>query len=126
MKALVILIAVIATSALAQDKPMTDEERTKESVAVFSGTVISNGFDKVVKGNEWWKATIRVSSVEESDGSVSTNTVMVLNIGKDTKLTPKQQVKCWCIHWYYDGEQVLYIPWPSWVKSMNEMSSTRG
>jgi len=116
MKALVILIAVLATAALAQDRPMTDEERTKESVAVFSGTVISSNFDKEVKGNEWWKAVIRVSSVEESDGSVGTNTVTVFYIGKDTKVAPKQKVKCWCIHWDYDGKRVLYIPWPSWVR----------
>jgi len=31
-----------------------DEQRTRDSVAVFTGTVVSSGFDKVVKGNDYW------------------------------------------------------------------------
>jgi hypothetical protein len=98
-----------------QDKPLTDEERSRQSLAVFTGTVISCGFDKRVKSVDYYKATIRVQSIEKPDNLLSTNTVTLI-YPTGTKIEPEQKVKCWCIHWDYDGKRVLYIPWPSSIK----------
>jgi len=114
MKMLLALF-VLATPVFAQDKPMTDAERGRESLAVFTGTVLSCGFDKHVKGHDYYKATISVESIEKSDSLLSTNTVMLI-YPTGTKIEAGQKVKCWCIHWDYDGKRVLYIPWPSWIR----------
>ena len=115
MKTLVILIVFLTTSAIAQDRPMTDKERARESVAVFTGDVVSCGFDTRVKGNDYYKATIHVIAIEKADPLLSTNTVTIL-YPTGTKIEPKQTVKCWCVHWDHDGRQFLYVPWPSWIK----------
>ena len=114
MKILLALF-ILATSVFGQDKPLTDEERTRQSLAVFTGTVISCGFDKRLKSVDYYKATLRVESIEKADSLLSTNTVTLIYF-TGTKIEPKQKVKCWCIHWDYDGKRVLSIPWPSWVK----------
>ena len=114
MKTLLVLF-IITTSVFAQDKPTTDQERTRESLAVFTGTIVSCGFDKRVKSVDYYKATISVESVEKADGLLSTNTVMLI-YPTGTKIEAKQKVKCWCIHWDYEGKRVLCIPWPSWIR----------
>jgi hypothetical protein len=112
---ILLTLFILATSVFGQDKPLTDEERAGQSLAVFTGTVVSCGFDKRVKSVDYYKATIRVESIEKADSLLSTNTVTLI-YPTGTRIEPKQKVKCWCIHWYYDGKRVLSIPWPSWIK----------
>jgi len=114
MKILLVLFTLV-TSAFAQDKPLTDEERTRASLAVFTGTVISCGFDKRVKGVDYYIAVIRVESIEKADRLLRTNPVTLI-YSAGTKIDPGQKVKCWCISWDYGGKRVLSIPRPSWMK----------
>ena len=135
MRRSLLIILLSAWSALAMEMWLSDEERFRQSDAVFTGTVTSTNLLRELQSGALCSAQIRVESVQRSYPVLETNTVIYYEqtcsvqdergFRMHGRICPGypdirvgQRMKLWCIRQTVEGyTNVLFVPSSAWAKT---------
>ena len=127
MRTLLCIILFCGCAALAEEILLSDDERTKQSTAVFTGTVVSTNFLRELKSGALCSAQIRVESIEKAHTDLKTNAIVYFEqtYSVDDKrgfhthgrtcpdypeIVVGQKIKLWCVRWTVEGHtNVLFV-----------------
>src|SRR5262245_40138721 len=129
MRTVTVILLFSLVSAFSLEWAMTDEQRTKASIAVFTGRVNSTEFVRELDSGALWRAVIKITKVNKSDGTLMTNAVVYYEqtfVGRSGEhgirthgrvcpaypnIMVSQEMKLWCTGSTIAGHtKVLFIP----------------
>ena len=134
MRTLLFIVLLSVRSAFADESLLTDEERTKRSAVVFTGTVTSTNFVRESASGALYSAQIRIESIEKSHPDLKTNTVIYyeqsysVHDARGWRLHMRvcpgypdivvgQKLKLWCDRQTVEGHtNILFVPTSSWAR----------
>ena len=134
MRTLFCILLFCGCAALADESQLSDDERTKQSAAVITGTVVSTNFLRESESGALCSAQIRVESIEKAPADLKTNVVVYFEQSYSVQdnqgfrmslrvcpgypeIVVGQKIKLWCARWTLEGHtNVLFVPSSSWAK----------